>query len=131
MGRIPISPPPPGEACTICWGSGKPLGPGPTPSVVTAIFSDIEVIVPGGPNTFLDLTVKLSQLVGLPCVWQGDAGDFSASFQFLVNDSRVLLSFDSDRFFTSLPVSPCVLDFVGSETASLPAARGGACRIIL
>ncbi len=129
MARNVIIPPIAGDTCSICWGAGLPFGTSPTPSVITAVFRDIELppFLPSG--NFLNLTMRCQQLFGLPCVWQGNAGDFTAAWSLQFAGSTVLLNFDGDRFFTSIDPGPCEKTFQGDLFASLPNARGGTCRI--
>lgn len=129
MARNIIIPPIAGDTCSICWGVGKSFGTSPTPSVVTAVFSDIELPPFLPPGDFFNLTLRLDQLPGLPCVWQGGAGDFVAAWSLQLAGSTVLLNFDLDRFFTSIDPGPCEKSFQGDLSLSLPNARGGTCQI--
>lgn len=74
MGTIippPYEPPPvaAGVACALCWGIGRPLGPGSTPQFIFVQLSGINK----GPDWFAALgepmsgDFELEQVAGFPC----------------------------------------------------------------
>lgn len=40
--KFGLTPVPAGDPCTICWGNGKPFGPGETPNKVTIVIEGVE-----------------------------------------------------------------------------------------
>lgn len=66
----PVPPNEPGDLCTICWGPGRPHGPGPTPKVLRLVFSGLL------PGEFWSSADEQSLLwphyliqSGVPCDW--------------------------------------------------------------
>jgi len=70
----PFDPPesPAGSACALCWGTGKPLGPGDTPQYIYVQLSGINK----GPDWFSALgepmsgDFQLEQVPGEPCHYE-------------------------------------------------------------
>lgn len=62
---------PPGEPCSLCWGSGQPFGAVPTPRFLDAAVSDAENA--GGLSQhyvdWLNGTHTLEQDENYPCQW--------------------------------------------------------------
>lgn len=87
MGRSIIEPPAAGVGCAICWGSGKPFGAGPTPSVLTVAVEGIEkgtgwVSGDGEPPNG---TYRLDQLQ--PCGWTVTVGATTVTLIYFSNQS--------------------------------------------
>ncbi len=111
MGRTIIHPPAVGDSCAFCWGSGKPFGAGPTPSVVSVVFSGIQKgaawsVADGEPKNG---AFRLSQIS--PCSFnQGDI--FSSVFLGWDSSSTGLSSIRAGVGHFSVNVSEkCLLVF--------------------
>lgn len=87
----PIIPPdlppvPAGDACTVCWGDGKPFGVGETPESVTVVIQNIEK-GPGwmaGDGEPPNGTFLLTQNVGVACRFDFEDGSFVMQYLSLV-----------------------------------------------
>lgn len=68
-----LPPVPAGDACTTCWGNGKPFGVGETPSKMTVVIQDVEkgpdwIPFNGEPPNG---TFELIQNPNVPCTFNG------------------------------------------------------------
>lgn len=79
-GPIPpdLDPVPAGDACTVCWGNGKPFGVGETPETVIVVIQNVEK-EPGwlaGDGEPPNGTFELTQDGGAPCRFVFENDDF-------------------------------------------------------
>ena len=115
MGRTIIINPPPGVSCALCWGVGRPFGAGPTPSVVTAVFSGIlrgddwtiaDPLPPNGSYQFVQ---------DAPCTFVFDNGREVGSVVFDADTTVVALQVESVFAFIHLRTDPCVFEFENQQ----------------
>ncbi|MCK5617168.1 hypothetical protein KAR91_85685 [Candidatus Pacearchaeota archaeon] len=131
MPRNEITPPPPGSFCAICWGSGRPFGAGPTPSVVTIQFSGIEkgdLWVPADgepPNNNYRLEQSSS------CVYEFLNADTAIFLEWRIGSVFCRMIFNSVNAFLIETADPCILVL---ETSLFPPGvpfQGGEATILL
>jgi len=74
----PLKPNEPGNNCTVCWGSGKPFGNGPTPTVIQLRLTSL---LPGEYADDADfdnlLVTHYLEQTGLPCTFNIIDGNLS------------------------------------------------------
>lgn len=79
-----LPPVPAGNACSVCWGNGKPFGVGETPVSITVVFQNIEK----GPDWHpffgepLNGTFLLAQFFIVPCIFNLIDDDFTVGVDF-------------------------------------------------
>lgn len=121
----------PGTFCSICWGPGKPLGPGPTPKFVYCTLSGVEVNpgvavpVPGPPNRkfFLAQHPTISR-------WQCFGSDWEVTWwiggSFTI--CSAVIPSTAAGFVANVP-DLCQTDFVNGYGASGSPYRFGTAKI--
>lgn len=73
-----------GDACVICWGTGKPFGSGSTPESISVNFSGIEKGPSWNPgdNEPIDGEFTLYQDGSVPCKYEAFTASFFISVEF-------------------------------------------------
>lgn len=109
----------PGPVCSICWGPGKPFGPGPTPRVVQMRLTRL---LPGEHwDPDLDqllLTTHWLEPDFLACAWFLDDGIFDWSYQLLPDrtGASVTRRSNSKQAFQYASPPICQVDFPNNIT---------------
>jgi len=96
MTRQDISPPPAGVLCSVCWGLDKPFGSGPTPSVVTVVFSGIEMGDKWEPADGKPPSNQYQLAQTLPCTFTFSNADFD--IELVYDSSSTTLTYDAPGF---------------------------------
>ena len=110
----------PGNACTICWGSSKPFGNGPTPHIVQMRLTSM---LPGDNYTpeleQLLLTTHYLKQTLEPCIWEIRDGSFLWRYLLFptLSQCEVFSGPPVRNSFTGTIASPCLTDFPNLSTA--------------
>ena len=101
-----------GNACSNCWGVGKPFGIGDTPEFVFLTFSGVNK----GPNWILadgdpiDGDFLMTQDAIFPCVYFGSDADFLLDLEFKIADTEIgVLAATGPIAFQAFGNDPCEL----------------------
>lgn len=92
-GPPPLDPVPAGNACTVCWGNGRPYGVGETPITVTVVIEGIEKtptwIPPIGdpPDGVFELTQNIFQA----CTYEFNDINFDMDLIFTPGDATFIV----------------------------------------
>lgn len=120
-----------GDACSICWGPGKPFGDGDTPESITVNFSGINKgsTWSDGDGEPISGEFIIPQVVGIACQYVDNIGDDEVSILFdtvftLVN----VIRFGFVNQFTGISDDACGTFIFNTESGKF---EGGSCEIFI
>jgi len=110
----PLKPNEPANDCTVCWGTGKPFGDGPTPRVIVARFTSFlpgEYFVPEQEQ--LLLTSHWLEQTAIHCIYQIDDGIFVWTVDWRVDSTqfRIIRNSDGKMAFFAHWAPVCAVDY--------------------
>lgn len=129
MGRTLITPASVGQACALCFGDGKTFGAIPTPSVVTVVFSDIEIgpAWVSGDGDPPNNSYRLRQ--NTPCLFQDTFDGQLLALEWLSFLSRVQLTISSGVAFLSTTSNLCILTYENQLSGGSAKFINGGCEV--
>ncbi len=115
----PLPPNEPGNDCILCWGTGKPFGDGPTPTVIQLRLTSL---LPGefADEADFDNLLVTHWLVqtGLPCLYNIIDGNISWNVNWNPTNTNIsVVNLNTVRqVFNNLTFTKCQLDLPNQLT---------------
>ena len=121
----------PGLACPVCWGPGKPFGPGPTPKFIKLTFTGIHVGSSWFGSGYPDPNQTYLCVLGVDvCYWSLNCWPIDVWLELGPVGSQAYLRIYTIPLFQSTVMSVCVRDFTNIWfSPSSPNQLGGSCRV--
>lgn len=119
-----------GDACSVCWGAGKPFGDGDTPESIVLNFSGINKgpsWSTGDPEP-LSGEIELPQNPSVPCNFSDLIGTVGYEFTFLAGTTALSVDDGGTDLFVALVVGACSITLFNELTTMFV---GGTCQVFI